>query len=85
LAPGQGEGTHRGGLTGAGRGDRELQPSPRNAHLVDQDGLPGVECIPVRRHFEQRQVDRGLFDSHTVVTSGRVDETGFAVEDPLRG
>ena len=36
LGPGQGEGAHGGGLPGAGRGDRELQPGPGGAHLADQ-------------------------------------------------
>ena len=85
LGPGEGEGAHGSGLAGAGRGDRELQPSPGGAHLADQEGLPSIEGVPVRRDFEQGQIDRLLLDSHTVVTSGRVDETALGVEDSLRG
>jgi hypothetical protein len=32
LDPGQGDGTHGGGLPGAGRGDRKLQTCPGAAH-----------------------------------------------------
>jgi hypothetical protein len=43
LGPGQGQGAHGGGFPGAGRGDRELQTSPRRAHLPDQGRLPGIQ------------------------------------------
>jgi hypothetical protein len=52
LGPGESEGAHGGGLSGACRGDRQLYTCPRGAHLADQEGLPIIECSPVRRHFE---------------------------------
>jgi len=51
LGPGQGDGTHGGRFSGAGRGDRELQPGARRAHLPDQEGLPSIEGSSVRRHL----------------------------------
>ena len=60
LGPGQGEGAHGGGLPGAGRGDRQLQPGTGGAHLPDQGSLPGIQGGAVRRHLQQRQIDRRL-------------------------
>ena len=49
FGPGQGEGTHGGGLPGAGRCDRKLQPCPGCAHLPNQRSLPEIQCRAVRR------------------------------------
>src|SRR5215211_7234815 len=50
FGPGQGQGAHGSGFASAGGGDRELQTSPRRAHLPDQGRLPGIEGAAVRRH-----------------------------------
>ena len=85
LGPGESDGAHGGGFPGAGRGDREPQPCPRGAHLADERGLSSIEGGAVRRHLEQGQLDRGLLDGRTAALSGRGDEAGLGVEDPLRG
>ena len=85
LGPGQGEGAHGGCLSGAGRGDRQLQPCPGGAHLADQCRLPSIQCSAVRRHLQQGQIDRRSVDGCTVASSGGGDEALFGVEDPLRG
>ena len=59
LGPGQGEGAHRGGLSGAGGRDRQLDPGAGGAHLADQGCLPGIKRGAVRRHFQQRQLHGG--------------------------
>jgi hypothetical protein len=82
LDPGESEGTHSGGLPGAGGGNHQLQTCPGGAHLSDQCRLSSIECGAVRRHLQQGQIHRGLLDRRTVVTSRRRDETGLGVEDP---
>jgi hypothetical protein len=62
LGPGQGEGTHGGGLAGTGRRDRQLQPGTRAAHLPDQRSLPSIQVGAVRRHLQQSQIHRRLVD-----------------------
>ena len=85
LGPGQGEGAHGGGLPGAGRGDRQLQPGTGGAHLPDQRSLPGIQGGAVRRHLQQRQIHRRLVDDCPVAAAGGGDEALLGVEDPLRG
>ena len=84
LGPGQGDGTHGGGLPGAGRCDRELQPGIRRAHLPDQCGLPSIECGAVRRHLEHGQIHHSRINGRTAALSSRGEETQLSVEDPLR-
>jgi hypothetical protein len=42
VAPRLNQGAHGGGLAGAGRGDRQLQPRPGGAHGTNQSGLSRI-------------------------------------------
>jgi hypothetical protein len=57
LGPGQGEGVHRGGLTGAGRRDRQLQACAGRAHLPDEGSRTVIECVAVRGQFQQGKIN----------------------------
>ena len=85
FGPGQGEGSHRGGLPGAGRRDRQLTRAPEVHICADQGCLPGIKRGAVRRHFQQRQLHGGCVDSRPIVSAGGGEDALFGVEDPLGG
>jgi len=53
--------------------------------MPDQGRLPGIEGAPVRRHFEQGQVDRRPLNRRAAATCCGSEEALLGVEDPLRG
>ena len=68
----------------ASRGERKLQTCPGVAHLADHGRLPGIKGSPIRRHFEQGQIHRRLFEGCTAALSGGCDEALLGVEDSRR-
>jgi hypothetical protein len=85
LGPGQGEGSHRGRLAGAGRRDRQLDPGIGGAHLADEGCLPGIKHRAIRRHFQERQLHGGWVDRRPIVSAGGCEDMLLGVEDPLGG
>jgi hypothetical protein len=84
FGPGQGEGAHGDCFPCASRGERKLQTCPGVAHLADHGRLPGIKGSPIRRHFEQGQIHRRLFEGRTAALSGGCDEALLGVEDSRR-
>ena len=79
VGPGQGEGAHGGGLPGAGRGDRQLQPCPGGAHLErTREACPASRAVPFAAHFQQGQIDGGARRATRSVACGLRRRRGAA-------
>ena len=81
VAPRPNQGAHGGGLPGASGGDRELQPRPGGAHGTNQSRLSGVQAVPVRGGFQQRQLDRGGVQDASVGAARSGDESLLGGQD----
>jgi len=56
-------------------GNRELQPRPGGAHGTNQSRLCGVQAVPVRGRFQQRQLDRVTVQDPPIGPARGADET----------
>ncbi len=85
FGPGHGEGTHGGGLPGAGRRDRQLQPCTRGAHLPDQRSLPSIQGGAVGGRFQQGKIDDAAVEDGSVADAGDGEEALLGIQDALGG
>ena len=82
VAPGAGQGSHRGGLAGSGGGDRQLEAGTGCGHLAHQRNLSRVQRCPVGGRLEQCDVDGRGGGLEAAAASGCVDEPVFGGDDP---
>lgn len=78
VGPGTGEHRHGGGFSGAGGGERQLQPGSRSGHPAHQHFLSGVElqailCVL----FKHRQPDAGVVGDTAATLGGGVENASF--------